>query len=259
MPALNGPARTAPNTNGHHAATSTRLLITIDGPAGVGKSTAAKLLARKLGILYIDTGATYRSLAYVALASQVSLANVPQLVKVAKSLPLVLRRSRSGGLRVLLDGRDVTRVIRTERITDAAAVVDQHAKVRAILVRLQRRLAGQQSCVVEGRDTGSVVFPGASHKFFLTARTTIRAKRRHAELCGIQLDHPSISTIARQLRQRDRLDRSRQVGPLIRPAGAIRIDTSDLDAQAVVSRMLDHLSPKRRTHRHSRPSCQSDL
>lgn len=222
----------------------TRVVITIDGPAGVGKSTVAKLLAKTLGVQYLDTGATYRTLAYHALEQGVDPRNEAAVARLTRAIPLALEQLPSNGVRVLLSGRDVTRAIRTERVTEAAAIVAQHPRVRRAMVRLQRRLARKHSCVVEGRDTGSVVFPRATFKFFLTANASVRARRRHGELVAIQPQAPSVETIARQLRQRDRLDRQRAVGPLIRPADAVLVDTSTLNATEVVARMRRRLGTR---------------
>jgi cytidylate kinase len=215
-----------------------RVVITIDGPAGVGKSTTAKLLARRLGLVYLDTGATYRALAYDVLAQDLDPRDAAAVAGRIPRLRLVLRQTAEGRLTVLLHGHDVTRAIRAERVTDAAAIIAQHPPVRAGLVRLQRRLARSQSIVVEGRDTGSVVFPSATYKFFLTADSRVRARRRREELLALHGEAPSVEQLTKQLRRRDRLDRTRAVGPLIRPEGSILVDTTDADSREVVERML---------------------
>jgi cytidylate kinase len=216
------------------------VVITIDGPAGAGKSTVAKRLASRLGLLYLDTGATYRALAFEALRLGVDPMDEAGVAKLSRSIRILLRRS-SDGIRVLLDGEDVTETIRTERVTEAAAAIAQHPRVRAEMVRLQRRLAKSGRVIAEGRDTGSVVFPRAPYKFFLTARTTIRARRRRSEMRAAQGKPPRLEVIARQLRRRDHLDRTRSVGPLVKPPDAIVLDTTALSVQEVVARMLQHL------------------
>ncbi|MBI2105159.1 MAG: (d)CMP kinase, partial [Candidatus Omnitrophica bacterium] len=207
--------------------TAKPLVVTIDGPGGVGKSTVAKLLARELSVMYLDTGATYRTLAYAALADRLSpVTDVKRLALLARRLPLRLSRAAGGSLRVRLDGRDVSRDIRSERISEAAAQVSQHALVRAAMVDLQRRLARRHSVVVEGRDTGSVVFPQAPFKFFLTADARVRARRRQRELAKLYGTQPPFKEVQEQLQFRDELDRSRRVGPLVKPPGAVAIDTT---------------------------------
>ncbi len=224
-----------------HANSAPRaLIVTIDGPGGVGKSTVAKLLAYRLGITYLDTGATYRVLAYAALEHKLNpVTDVVQLATLARHLQLHLEATTNGSLRVTLGDRDITTEIRTERISEAAAQLSQHPAVREAMVELQRRLATHQEVVVEGRDTGSVVFPHATHKFFLDANPTVRARRRQRELKkfygGAQ---PPLAEVQEKLQLRDGLDRNRHVGPLMKPEGAMFIDTSRMTAQQVVTKML---------------------
>lgn len=228
-----------PSTIAHANPAQQSLIITIDGPGGVGKSTVAKLLAHRLGITYLDTGATYRALAYAALEHQLNpVTDVAQLATLARHLKLHLQRSTGGSLRVTLGDRDITTGIRTERISEAAAQLSQHPAVREAMVELQRRLATRQGVVVEGRDTGSVVFPHATHKFFLDAHPTIRARRRQRELKKFYGAQPPLAEVQEKLQLRDGLDRNRRVGPLVKPKGATLIDTSRITAQQVVTRML---------------------
>lgn len=227
-----------------------KLVITIDGPAGVGKSTAAKELAKRLGLLYLDTGATYRALAYAALKHGLhAIADADQLARLAKQLTLLLRMTPDGRLQVWLDHVDITSHIRTEEVTEAAAQISQHPAVRAAMVQRQRELADHQSVVVEGRDTGSVVFPHAPVKFFLTASATVRSRRRQLELGHLYGSRPPLTQVKEQLHFRDQLDRTRRVGPLIKPVGAIELDTSHLTARQVVSVMLRQIARVRRTGR----------
>jgi cytidylate kinase len=215
-------------------------VVTIDGPGGVGKSTVAKLLAKRLGALYLDTGATYRVLAHAAL-TQHALGDAQKLAALARRLPLRMEPLAGGGLRVWLNGQDVTDAIRTEKVSEAAAVVAQNSAVRSALVQLQRRLARAGAVVVEGRDTGSVVFPRATHKFFLDADPDVRARRRQRELQKRYGAGVSLTEVREQLEVRDELDRSRRVGPLVKPKGAIAIDTSRVTAPQVVRSMLRHI------------------
>ncbi len=226
------------------------LIITIDGPGGVGKSTVAKLLAQKLGLTYLDTGATYRALAYAARQHGFNpVTDVERLRALARRLPLRLEPVDGGSLRVLLGGRDVSEAIRTEGISEAAAQVSQHPEIRHAMVELQRRLANQHGVVVEGRDTGSVVFPRAAHKFFLTADPDIRARRRQRELAKRYRTGISLAEVREQLEFRDELDRNRRVGPLVKPVGAVEIDTSRRTSAQVVRLILRYIQRMRRVAR----------
>jgi cytidylate kinase len=206
----------------------------------VGKSTVAKLLARRLGLMYLDTGATYRALAFAACRHEElnPVTDAKAIAALGRRLPLRLRPLPDGSLRVLLNGSDISREIRTEEVTEAAAQISQHPEVRAAMVALQRRLAARQGVVVEGRDTGSVVFPTASHKFFLDADPEVRARRRQRELERLYGSRSPLKQVREQLHFRDGLDRTRRVGPLVKPSGAITIDTTRLSAAQVVRAML---------------------
>ena len=218
-------------------------MITIDGPAGVGKSTTAKLLAQRLDVTYLDTGATYRALAFAARQRENlnPVTDAKQIAALGRRLALELSPQPDGSLRVLLNGEDITRQIRTEEITEAAAQISQHPDVREAMVELQRRLADRHGIVVEGRDTGSVVFPKADYKFFLDADPDIRARRRQRELKRLYGSRPPLKQIREQIHFRDGLDRTRRVGPLVKPRGAIAIDTTHRTAPQVVRVMLGHI------------------
>lgn len=219
------------------------LIITIDGPAGVGKSTAAKQLASHLGLMYLDTGATYRALAYAACQAGLDpRADVRPLTTLARRLPLQFLPSASGTVQVVLSGADITQAIRTETISEAAAQLSQHPQVRRVMVQRQRAWSRARGVVAEGRDTGSVVFPHARYKFFLAANPIVRARRRQRELFLLSGRRPSVQRIQRQLHFRDGIDRTRSVGPLVKPAGAVEVDTSRLTARQVVRVMLRHIT-----------------
>ncbi len=232
-----------PSTIANPPRTIQHLIITIDGPGGVGKSTAAKQLARQLGLSYLDTGATYRALAVAALERQLSpVTDVEALARLARTLRLHLEPASDGSLRVLIEGRDISAEIRTERVSEAAAQLSQHPAVREAMVELQRGLARGRGVVVEGRDTGSVVFPHASHKFFLDADPAIRAQRRQRDLSKRYGTQPPLAEVQEKLDFRDGLDRHRRVGPLVQPPGAILIDTSHLTVDDVVDVMVKHIT-----------------
>ena len=220
------------------------MIITIDGPAGSGKSTAARELAKALGIAHLDTGATYRAVTLLALRRGIDLADDAALAELARGMDI---RMVPAGERVgvLLDGLDVTDEIRTEAVSANSRHAAASPAVREVLVELQRRLGRQLgSFVTEGRDQGSVVFPDADVKFYLDARASERARRRCQELRshGQQADREAVLAA---IEDRDRRDRTRAVGPLRVPGGATVIDTSDMDIAQVTERMLQHVRAPR--------------
>ncbi len=213
-----------------------RLIIAIDGPAGAGKSTVARALAGRLGLTYIDSGATYRAVALKAVESGVSPddpAAVIELVNRSK----VGFVAKDGDWHVTLDGCDVTGLIRTPEVTQAAAWVSRVPEVRQKLIALQREVAREAGVVMEGRDIGTVVFPDAPLKIFLEADPSERARRRlDQEQAGGR--RAGLSATADEIRQRDRLDAERKVSPLVPAADAVRIDSTDLSAEEVLERIL---------------------
>jgi len=220
------------------------MIITIDGPAGSGKSTAARELAKALGMAHLDTGATYRAVTLLALRRGIDLADDAALAELARGMDI---RMVPAGERVgvLLDGLDVTDEIRTEAVSANSRHAAASPAVREVLVELQRRLGRQLgSFVTEGRDQGSVVFPDADVKFYLDARASERARRRCQELRshGQQADREAVLAA---IEDRDRRDRTRAVGPLRVPGGATVIDTSDMDIAQVTERMLQHVRAPR--------------
>ena len=203
------------------------MIITIDGPAGSGKSTASRELAKALGITYLDTGATYRAVTYRAMRLGVDLEDEAALADVARKIDLKLI-PEPGGTRVLADGQDISAEIRAPEVTARTHRAAGSPVVREVLVDLQRRLgAALGSFVAEGRDQGSVVFPEADVKFYLDASPQVRARRRTGDLEAAGLE-AGLDDTRRAILNRDRHDRGRQVAPLIRPEGAIVIDTSDM-------------------------------
>lgn len=214
-------------------------IIAIDGPAGAGKSTVAQRLARRLGMGYLDTGAMYRALTLEALRGRLDLGDGESLARLAKGMELETRyvKGRRPPFRVFLRGEDVTEAIRTREVSAHVSQVSSHAAVRAEMVRKQRRLAEGRDMVVEGRDVGTVVFPSARAKFFITASVAERAERRHREMRreGHQV---SLETVRQEMVRRDRMDATREVNPLRRAPDAAVIDTTGLSASRVVERLL---------------------
>jgi cytidylate kinase len=217
-----------------------RLVVAIDGPAGAGKSTTARLLAARLGYDLLDTGAIYRVMALLAKRAGVPWDNGPGVAAFADGLELRFRLD-DGVNHVLVAGADVTKDIRTPEISDGASRVSALPEVRAALLGIQRRLGAEGGVVVEGRDIGTVVFPDAGAKFFLTANTDERARRRVAELqaAGRPAD---FETTRNEMQARDQRDSTRAVAPLKQASDAIAVDSTSLSPDEVVEKMASIVS-----------------
>lgn len=208
------------------------LVIAIDGPAGSGKSTTARLVADRLGLLHIDTGAMYRAVTVKVLEKGLAPEDAAAISRLLDSMNVELRRTGSA-LRVLLDGSDVTERIRDSDVTAAVSAVSRIGRVREAMVRQQRALGESQGVVLEGRDIGTVVFPNADLKIFLVAALDARATRRRRELEERGRDIP-LEKLKIEIARRDHLDSSREESPLIRASDAIVLDTSDLTVEEQV-------------------------
>jgi len=211
------------------------MIIAIDGPAGSGKTTVARLLAERLGISYLDTGATYRALTYAALKSNLDLSDKDSLKELAAGLGLKIE-----GSKIYLNGEDVNSKIRTPVIDKNISVVVSFSEVREVMVALQRKLARQGDFVVEGRDITTVVFPNAEYRFYLDADPDMRARRRYKELKEKGLD-VDFEEIKKDLEKRDYADKNRKVGPLKKGKGVICIDTTGLDIEGSVEAIKKHI------------------
>jgi CMP/dCMP kinase len=208
-------------------------VITIDGPAGAGKSTAARALARRLGFRLLDTGAMYRALAWAVREAGLVPEDTPALRVVLDATTVALE-----GDRVLVNGRDVTAEIRTPAISELTSALTMLRPVRDKMTPMQRALAAGGGVVLEGRDTGSVVCPDADVKFYLDATLEARARRRREELAerGLTVD---LDGVREEVARRDRQDMGRAIAPLVRPADAVVVDTTGLGEAEVLGRLMD--------------------
>ncbi|HMO15274.1 MAG TPA: (d)CMP kinase [Pirellulaceae bacterium] len=208
------------------------MIVTIDGPAGAGKSTLARALARKLGIDFLDTGAMYRAIGLAVLEQRVDPEQVEQVIEIARSQQITIK-----GEKTFLGGRDVSELIRTQQVAQASSQVAAIPEVRNILVAIQRKIASQGSFVCEGRDQGSVVFPDADFKFYVTASVERRARRRYEEM-KIRTPDISADEVLAEQHVRDERDLNRRVGALMRPVGSHLIETDNLSVDQVLELMM---------------------
>lgn len=216
------------------------MVITIDGAAGVGKTTTAKELAKELGYQYFDTGAMYRAVTFYFLANEVNLQSLSDISESLKAMNLQIDFSSGSEMILTLDGEDISLKIRNQEVTSYVSAVSALKEVRDLLVSFQRSTTEQGNFIVEGRDIGSVVFPDAKYKFYLTADYDIRAKRRLADFEKIN-EAKDINIIKKDLIIRDKYDSTRKLSPLIKPDGAIIIDTSDCTIKDQVNQILKHI------------------
>ena len=215
-------------------------VITIDGPSGSGKGTIARILARRLGWNLLDSGALYRAVALLALDLGLPLTQPQAIARLANDLDIEFETS-DGDTRTLLRGRCIDAELRTEATGEAASQVAQHPDVRTALLNRQRAFARPPGLVADGRDMGTVIFPGASYKFFLTASADERARRRHKQLKqkGISV---SLRGLSREIADRDRRDSERSTAPLKPAEDAHQVDSSELDVDAVIALILENLA-----------------
>ena len=210
--------------------------IAIDGPAGAGKSTMAKRLAKELGYHYVDTGAIYRTVAYFLDLWGVSPKDIDGVTRYIDELTINIEYDEEGIQHMIMNGMDVTGEIRTQDISQKASLVSAHAIVRDMLLDMQRDVAKQYNVIMDGRDIGSVVLPKADVKIFLTAAAEVRAKRRTEELLA-KGQKANYDQILKEIQQRDYQDTHREVAPLKMCRDSIKLDTSDMDIDQVIAEM----------------------
>jgi len=213
------------------------MIIAVDGPAGAGKSTVAKLLAQQLGFLYIDTGAMYRALTLKALQQNTRIDDSAKIIALARETGIDLVNYPDGSLGVILDGMDVSAAIREPRITKYVSEVAKIKEVRQVMLKLQRQFGSLGNSVLDGRDIGTVVFPEAEKKFFLDADFSERVNRRFKELIGLGQAVTS-EEVRSDLRNRDTIDSTREVAPLKKADDAIYIDTTGLTIKEVAEKLF---------------------
>jgi CMP/dCMP kinase len=221
------------------------MIIAIDGPSGAGKSTLGKMLAKKLGLLYLDTGAMYRAAALAVRRAGISFEDTASVAEIAENAKIDLV-GEPDALKIVLDGDDVSVDIRTLEAAQAASVVSTISEVRRIMVEHQRAigLAAPTGCVLEGRDIGSVVFPNADVKFFLTAKPEARARRRHTE-DQLRGRLTTFEQTLAEINERDQRDVSRADSPLTIAENAVVIDTSELDLTEVFDQILAKIDERK--------------
>lgn len=214
------------------------LLITIDGPAGAGKTTVSRMLADRLGLLYVDTGALYRGVAYEVVSRGIDPESDPALGELSGGLDLTFEQTQQG-VRLISRGTDITDAIRTPEITMLASAVSAKPLIRKALLDVQRQMGVNKAAVFEGRDMGTVVFPDADVKFFLTAQLETRALRRFSEYKDACAQR--FGEVLEDMRKRDHNDSARAVAPLKPADDAVTIDATNIPPESVVDRMIDYI------------------
>lgn len=217
--------------------------IAIDGPAGAGKSTIAKRLAKELGYYYVDTGAIYRTVAYFMDLWGVSPKDVDGVTRYIDELTIEIEYDEDGLQHMIMNGMDVTADIRTPEISQKASLISAHACVREMLLDMQREVAEQHNVVMDGRDIGTVVLPKANVKIFLTASAEVRAQRRTDELIA-KGQKANYKEILKQIQQRDYQDTHREIAPLKMSRDSVKLDTSEMNIDEVVTAMKKIIAEK---------------
>lgn len=210
--------------------------IAIDGPAGAGKSTIAKTVAKKMNLIYVDTGVMYRAIALFLLRQKIDLQDTEKIIETCKNADVTIHYE-DGVQVVCLNGENVNAYLRTEEVGSAASVISPIPEVRRKLVELQRRLAAENDCIMDGRDIGTCVLPDAQTKIYLTANSEVRAKRRYDELVA-KGEVCDLEKIRADIEERDYRDMHRETSPLKQAKDAIPVDTSEMTIEEVVEKII---------------------
>ena len=218
------------------------MIIAIDGPAASGKSTTAIGVAKRLGITYLDTGAMYRAVTFGLIENDIKFEDSSELDNYLKQIKLRLSETKSGVI-INLDGRNISKEIRSSKVTENVSEVSALKNVRDSMVLIQRKMAKKNDCILEGRDIGTVVFPNADFKFFLIADQIVRAKRRQNDLKKMG-EQKSIDNVTTDIIKRDHKDSTRKHSPLIKSENAIIIDTSNLGINKVIDKIVNIVNKK---------------
>jgi len=218
-----------------------RICIAIDGPAGAGKSTVAKSISRQLGIIYLDTGAMYRTVALKAIRIGIDTKDAERLAEFVGNIDIRIEYI-GNEQRIFLDGNDVTEMIRTPEVSIGASDVSAVPAVRLKMVELQRDIAQKNDVVMDGRDIGTYVLPEARYKFFITASLEERAKRRFTEMQTKGVSEVTLDEVMKDIAYRDKNDSTRAFAPLSKATDAMEIDTTELDPQQVVDKILGRIN-----------------
>lgn len=212
-----------------------KISVAIDGPAGAGKSTIAKIIGNKLNLMYINTGAMYRAVTYTAMKKDIDPNNLENLLKVLEEMEMHFENDN-----LILNGEDIQEFLTTPEISNNVSNYAQIPEVRAVLVKLQRDMSEKYNVIMDGRDIGTVVLKDASYKFFLTASPEERANRRYIELKGKGIDI-SYDVVLSDIIKRDYIDTNREVDPLRKAVDAIEVDTTGLDIDGVVTKISSYI------------------
>lgn len=212
--------------------------ITLDGPSSAGKSTIAKILAKELGYIYIDTGAMYRAIAYYLIENNIDYNNEDAVNNILDKIDVTLDYDKNNNLLVYLNGKDISKNIRTQKVGEVASITSQYLKLREKLVSLQRKLAKEKSCIMDGRDIASNVLPDANLKFYVEASVDCRAERRYKEEIEKGIN-TTIEKVKKELEDRDYRDSHREHNPLTKVADAILLDTTGKTGDEMVDYILE--------------------